>query len=61
MVEHQFSKLRAGVRFSYPAQQSEPVLNVFTLVNAEMLMCHASILIEVLYLLVELRLRQTCF
>jgi hexokinase len=23
MVEHQFSKLRAGVRFSYPAQQSE--------------------------------------
>jgi hypothetical protein len=23
MVEHQFSKLRAGVRFSYPAPQSE--------------------------------------
>jgi hypothetical protein len=25
MVEHQFSKLRAGVRFSYPAQRSEPL------------------------------------
>jgi hypothetical protein len=23
MVEHQFSKLRAGVRFSYPAQHAE--------------------------------------
>jgi hypothetical protein len=26
MVEHQFSKLRAGVRFSYPAQQDDNII-----------------------------------
>ena len=28
MVEHQFSKLRAGVRFPYPAQNKKPLVGL---------------------------------